>query len=81
MMEASTMPRSEFNQLSPQCRKVLSHMERTGSISCDEAITYFRVMSLSRRINDLERSGVPILRTRRKHPTTGQHYVRYHLVN
>lgn len=71
--------RSIFNRLSPQCRKIINHMERTGHITNDAAITYYRIMALPRRISDIEAAGVSITRERTKHPTTGQTYVRYSL--
>lgn len=73
--------RSIFNTLSPQCRKIVSHMERAGHITNDAAITYYRIMALPRRISDIEERGVSINRERVKHPTTGQAYVRYSLAD
>lgn len=75
------VPRTTLTKLSPQCRKIVAHMERNGSISGDEAITYFRIMALPRRISDLEEAGIAIRRERRVHPTTQQHYVRYFLAD
>lgn len=71
--------RSLMNRLSPQCRKIVQHLERVGHITQDSAITYYRIMALPRRIKDIEEAGIPISRERTKHPTTGQPYVRYYL--
>lgn len=71
--------RSITNTLSPQCRKIVAHLERAGHITNDAAITYYRIMALPRRISDLEAKGIRINRERVKHPTTGQAYVRYSL--
>lgn len=76
-MKNNIIPRSIFNQLTPQCRKIIAHIERAGHITADAAITYYRIMSLPRRINDIEAKGVQFQRERRKHPSTGQHYVAY----
>lgn len=69
--------RSLLNSLSPQCRKIVQHMERTGHITNDAAITYHRIMALPRRIADLKEAGIKIKTERMKHTTTGQQYVRY----
>lgn len=73
--------RSVLNSLSPQCRKIIGHIERAGHITNDAAITYYRIMALPRRISDLEEAGIRIMRERTKHPTTGQQYVRYSLAD
>lgn len=49
------------------------------SISGVEAQAIFRIRSLSRRINDMEREGYEFHRERCK-DTTGQRYVRYHFL-
>lgn len=71
--------RTKLNLLSPQCRKIVTHMERAGHITNDAAITYYRIMALPRRISDIEAMGIKIKRKRTKHPITGQQYVRYSL--
>lgn len=63
--------------LSPQCRKIIAHMEKAGSITNDAAITYYRVMALPRRIADLREAGIDIRTEERKHPSTGQRYRAY----
>lgn len=78
-MRSTLIPRRIFNSLSPQCRKVVAHMERAGHITGDAAITYYRIMALPRRISDLEDRGIIVRRERRRHPTTGQPYVAYSL--
>lgn len=71
-----------FAHLSPQCRKIIRHMRRNpqGTITPDEAITYYRIMSLTRRMNDLKDAGYWIEAEWRAHPVTGQRYRRYRLV-
>ena len=74
-----------FNQivtrLAPLARKVLLHMQKTGSISAREALLDLDVTSssLARRICDLEEAGVKVERIRKIHPTTGKRYTRYAL--
>jgi hypothetical protein len=64
-----------------QLDTLMKHLRTVGSISTMEAINQYRVMSLSRRICDLEGYGVKFNRVRKTHPVTGQRYVRYHLIN
>ena len=72
--------KTPFTKLSPQCRKILTHCMKQGSISPDEAITYYRIMSLPRRILDLKENGYEFNAERRRHPVSGQQYKRYFLV-
>ena len=71
-----------FGKLSPQCRKIIRHMRRNsqGTITPDEAITYYRIMSLTRRITELRNEGYHIEAEWRAHPVTGQRYRRYRLM-
>lgn len=80
--EATLRQPTPVGSLSPQCRKIIVHMRksRTGSISGDEAVNYYRIMALPRRIKDLREAGYRIRAERRKHPVTGQAYKRYHLI-
>ena len=63
-----------------QLDTIMKHLQTVGSISNLEAITQYNIMSLPRRILDLEEFGVTINRVRKAHPVTGQRYTRYHLV-
>jgi hypothetical protein len=60
---------------------IMKHLQTVGSISNLEAITQYNIMSLPRRILDLEELGNTFNRVRKTHPVTGQRYVRYHLIN
>lgn len=62
--------------MSKQCRVILDHLQKAGSISGVEAAALYKVRSLPRRICDLEAQGIPI-RRERKVDVTGQRYVRY----
>ena len=63
-----------------QLDTIMKHLQTVGSISTLDAITQYKIMSLSRRICDLEGFGVKFNRVRKAHPVTGQRYVRYHLI-
>jgi hypothetical protein len=63
-----------------QLDTIMKHLQTVGSISNLEAITQYNIMSLSRRICDLESFGNTFNRVRKSHPVTGQRYVRYHLI-
>ena len=65
---------------SKQLDVIMKHLQTVGSITNREAIVEYNIMSLPRRILDLEEFGVKINRVRKAHPVTGQRYVRYHLL-
>ena len=64
-----------------QLDTIMKHLRTVGSISNLEAITQYNIMSLPRRIKDLKELGVVFITQHKKHPVTGQRYVRYHLIN
>lgn len=67
--------------MKPQLKTILKHLNTTGSITNREAIVDYNIMSLSRRISDLEQDwGVQFKRELKAHPVTGQRYVRYHVL-
>jgi hypothetical protein len=72
---ASTDPR--LNKLTPQARKVLTHLSTTGTLSQREAIMDLSVQSLTRRITELRDAGFNVAGAWKLHPTTGQRYMRY----
>jgi hypothetical protein len=63
-----------------QNKTILKHMGVTGSITVREAIVDYNIMSLPRRILDLEELGYEFKREKKQHPVTGQRYTRYHIV-
>lgn len=65
--------------LSPQCRKVLSHLEKTGHISRRSAMLDYSIAHLPTRILELKKFGVGITTVNMRHPTTGQRYADYRL--
>lgn len=67
--------------MKPQLKTIIKHLNTTGSITNLEAITQYNIMSLSRRISDLEEDwGLHFKRELKSHPVTGQRYMRYHVV-
>lgn len=70
MAFATVGPRKQTDML-------LDHFKVRPDISALEAQAMFRIRSLSRRINDLERAGHRFSRVRKK-DSTGQRYVRYY---
>jgi uncharacterized NAD(P)/FAD-binding protein YdhS len=64
--------------MTPQAQIVLRHLIAEGSITSVEAHAVLRVRSVSRRITELRRNGIPI-RKEFKKDSTGQRYVRYYL--
>lgn len=67
--------------MKPQLKTILKHLNTTGSITNREAIVDYNIMSLSRRILDLEVDwGVQFKRELKAHPVTGQRYMRYHVL-
>lgn len=65
------------DKLTPQMRTILTHCKSVGYISGRTALLDYGIVSLSRRINDLEALGYVVKRERKQHPATGQRYVRY----
>ena len=63
-----------------QLDTIMKHLETVGSITNREAIVEYNIMSLPRRIKDLEEFGVKFNRVMKAHPVTGQRYVRYHIL-
>lgn len=69
----------KLTMLSPQARDVLKHLERAGSITNVDAHIVLKVRSVSRRITELVDAGYVINKEHRR-DSTGQRYVKYHLV-
>lgn len=67
--------------MKPQLKTILKHLNTTGSITNREAIVEYNIMSLPRRINDLEELGYTFNKVLKAHPVTGQRYKRYHLIS
>jgi len=65
-------------RVTPQARKVLSHLERRGSISPMEAIITYGITRLAARVFELREIGITVLTTL-KRDENGKPYARYTL--
>lgn len=63
--------------LTPQAQTILRHLKRAGTITQREAMMDHSVQSLTRRITELREAGYDIAGEWKKHPITGQRYMRY----
>lgn len=59
------MQQQDFN-LSPQCKQILDHLLRGGTISTLEAMRDFGCCRLSERVRELEATGIVIDRERER---------------
>lgn len=67
------------DRLTPQLRMILNHCKRVGYITGRSAIMDYGIMSLSRRMVDLQELGFKVRTEERRHPGTGQRYRRYYV--
>ena len=63
-----------------QHANIIKHLQVAGSITVREAMIEYHISSLTKRIHELRKMGWGILSVNKKHPVTGQRYVRYILV-
>lgn len=63
-----------------QNSKLLAHFKKAGSITVREALVEYSIQSLTKRIQELRQEGHNIVSVPRRHPVTGQRYVRYFLI-
>lgn len=65
-----------------QGEKILAHMRASEdkSITQREAYLDYSIQSFTKRISELRQQGYDIRGLTKKHPTTGQEYTRYYLV-
>ena len=66
---------------STQQYNIMKHLRTAGSITVREAMIEYHISSLTKRIHELREMGIDILSTHKKHPVTGQRYVRYTLIS
>ena len=57
--------------------QVLKHLQKQGNISPREIYLDYHAGSPTKVISDLRKAGHNIVSVTKKHPTTGQRYVRY----
>ncbi len=64
-----------------QHSNILNHLRTTKGITVREAMIEYHISSLTKRIHELRGLGYNILSTTKRHPITGQKYVRYTLIS
>lgn len=64
--------------MTPMTRRIYQHLIEVGNISAMEAQSMYKCRSLSRRICDIQETGIKVSREH-KRDATGQRYVRYSL--
>ena len=62
-----------------QTDKILNHMRKNGSITQREAYIDYGVQSFHPRLTEIKDAGYKIIKSSKRHPTTGQSYSRYFL--
>ena len=60
-----------------QHQLIINHLKSTKGITVREAMIDYSISGLSKRIQELREQGFDILSVKKKHPITGQRYVRY----
>ncbi|MDR3473431.1 MAG: helix-turn-helix domain-containing protein [Devosia sp.] len=65
------------SSLTPQLKKIITHVNRVGYITVRAAMMDYGIGSLSRRMSDLQERGFTVTTQQRTNPGTGQRYVRY----
>ena len=64
-----------------QHANILKHLKTTKGLTVREALIEYSISSLTKRIQELRGMGYDIVSHPKKHPVTGQRYVRYTLVS
>ncbi len=62
-----------------QHEKILKHLKKTKGLTVREALVEYSISSLTKRIQELRKQGHDIVSVPKRHPVTGQRYVRYTL--
>lgn len=66
-------------QSNTQHKLIIKHLRTTKGITVREAMIEYSISSLTKRIHELRALGYNIISTLKRHPVTGQRYVRYTL--
>ena len=64
-----------------QLSNIMKHLRTAGSITVREAMIEYQISSLTKRIHELRQLGIDIMSVTKRHPVTGQRYVRYTLMS
>lgn len=62
-----------------QHANILKHLKTTKGLTVREALIEYSISSLTKRVHELRGMGYDIVSHPKKHPVTGQRYVRYTL--
>ena len=62
-----------------QHNNILKHLKTTKGLTVREAMIEYSISSLTKRVHELRELGYDIVSHPKKHPVTGQRYVRYTL--
>jgi hypothetical protein len=62
-----------------QHHQIIKHLRATNGLTVREAMVEYSISSLTKRIQELRENGWDIVSNKKKHPVTGQRYVRYTL--
>lgn len=62
-----------------QHAKILKHLQTANGLTVREAMIEYSISSLTKRIHELRDLGHDIVSNQKRHPVTGQRYVRYTL--
>lgn len=64
-----------------QHSNIIKHLQKAGGITVREAMIEYHISSLTKRVHELRALGYDIASNPKKHPVTGQRYVRYTLTS
>ena len=64
-----------------QHSNIIKHLKTTKGLTVREAMIEYSISSLTKRVQELRELGYGIVSHPKKHPVTGQRYVRYSLTH
>ena len=64
-----------------QHTKIIKHLQTTNGLTVREAMIEYSISSLTKRVHELREMGYDIASNPKRHPVTGQRYVRYTLTS
>ncbi len=60
-----------------QHSNIIKHLKTAKGLTVREAMIEYSISSLTKRVQELREMGYNIVSNKKKHPVTGQRYVRY----
>jgi len=60
-----------------QHNNIIKHLKTAKGLTVREAMIEYSISSLTKRVQELREMGYNIVSNKKKHPVTGQRYVRY----